>query len=111
MNWLYLLSVVVSAGCMATVDHRWKLCMFDERYGVGRTLVGIGGIFVLLFAADCVGIRWDVFHKGDSPYMSHVQLFPHMPLEEIFFLLFLGYFTLIIVSAADRLLGREGSDA
>jgi lycopene cyclase domain-containing protein len=58
-------------------------------------------------AWDAAGIALGVFARGGSPWMTGVVLAPELPLEEVFFLLFLGYLTLVLVFGARVLLDRR----
>ena len=68
---------------------------------------------MLFFLAwDAVGIATGVFLKGDSPALLGIDLAPHLPLEEIFFLTFLCYLALVVWAGAERVLDRlQGTDA
>lgn len=99
MQFLYLASILFSASGMAILDYRYKLAFF---YDARRTwlvlLVGLA-VFALW---DAAGIALGIFFSGHSPYMSGIYLAPEFPIEELFFLLFLCYFTLIIYRLARR---------
>ena len=76
MNWSYLVGIIFSFLGMVVLDFRHRLAVWD--------------IF---------GISLGIFLSGHSPYMSGVYLFPEFPLEELFFLLFLSYFSLVVYRA------------
>ena len=100
----YLLAILVSAGGIAIIDARWRLAAWKSP---GRTaaVVAVGVAFFL--AWDAVGISTGVFLKGDSPLFTGVDLAPELPLEEVFFLLFLCYLALVLWAAALRLVERR----
>ena len=101
MSWLYLASIVVSMVCMGLVDHRWRLFLFDRpRVALAAVLVG----FVLFLAWDLVAIEIGVYGKGDSTAMSGIDVAPHLPVEELFFITFLCYVTGVFHGLFTRLL-------
>lgn len=108
MPGLYLLAILVSAAGIALLDRRFRLAFWAAR---GRTLatVAIGVVFFL--AWDAAGILTGVFVKGDSELYTGVMLGPELPLEELFFLAFLCYLTLVCWTAAIRVLARRGDTA
>jgi lycopene cyclase domain-containing protein len=105
MQALYLLAILVSAGCMGLVDWRYRL--FAPRVGRAKAVILTAGVALVFFAADCVGIAAGIFTKGASPWMTGVELFPHMPLEEIAFLLFFAYVSFLAAGWA-ALTGEKG---
>jgi lycopene cyclase domain-containing protein len=99
MPGVYLAAILASAAGILLIDRRWRLAAWAAP---GRTLaaVGIGTAFFL--AWDAVGISTGVFVKGDSPLYIGIDIAPHLPLEEIFFLAFLCYLALVTTAAAGR---------
>lgn len=93
MQFSYLAAIVFSMSGMVTLDWRYKLALF---YTTRRTLITLA-ISVLIFILwDILGISLGIFFSGKSPYMSGIYLAPEFPLEELFFLTFLCYFTLVM---------------
>lgn len=90
MSWLYLGFLVTSTVCMGLVDRRWRLFLFD-RPRAALAAVGVG--FVLFLVWDLVAIELALYSKGESPAMTGIDLAPHLPLEELFFITFLCYLT------------------
>lgn len=101
---LYLGAILVSAAGIAALDRRFRLAFW---HAPGRTAaaVAIGVAFFLVW--DAVGIATGVFYKGDSPLFVGVDVAPEIPLEEIFFLGFLCYLTMVCWTAAMRTLDRR----
>jgi lycopene cyclase domain-containing protein len=95
--WLYLLSLLVASGCLLIIDHRFKLAFW---YNAKRTSLTLGICVVLFIIWDILGISFNIFFDGSSPYMLPVRLLPHFPLEELFFLFLLVYVTLIVYRGA-----------
>lgn len=100
---LYLAAILVSAAGVAVLDWRFRLAAWRHP---GRTAaaVAIGTVFFLLW--DAAGIALGIFVKGDSAALVGIDLAPHLPLEEPFFLAFLCYLALVVWAGADRLVTR-----
>ena len=98
-NYTYIAALLFCLGCMVLVDYRFKLGFFDKPKQTAVVLV-VG--LTLFMAWDIAGISLGIFLSGTSPYMSGWFLGPHFPVEEIFFLLFLCYFTLIIYRIGEQ---------
>ena len=93
MTWLYLLAIVGSTLCMGLVDHRWGLFLFARpRRAV---LVVVAGV-VFFLAWDLVALNLDIYRRGESPAMTGIELVPDLPLEELFFVVFLCYLTMVL---------------
>ena len=100
----YLLAILVSAGGIAIIDARWRLAAWKSP---GRTAAAVAIGVAFFLAWDAVGISTGVFLKGDSPLFTGVDLAPELPLEELFFLIFLCYLALVLWAAALRLVERR----
>ena len=99
MQWLYLAVLVFSFFGMLTLDKRYSLALFyDRRATIVSVLVGVA----LFVAWDIIGIVRGIFFSGNSPFMSGIYLGPEFPIEEIIFLSFLCYFTLIMYRIGQR---------
>lgn len=104
MPGLYLAAIVISAAGIVVLDRRFRLAFFDAP-GRSAGVILVGVVFFLLW--DAVGIAARVFAKGDSVLFTGVDVAPEIPLEEVFFLAFLSYLTLMLWVAAARLLARR----
>ena len=93
MPWLYLASIVFSMFGMVVTDWRYKLAFWkDVRRSILTIAVGAG----LFIVWDIFGISLGIFFSGHSAFMSGIYLAPEFPIEELFFLVFLCYFTLVV---------------
>lgn len=100
-----LLASLVGTGLL---DRRFRLFLFaDARRALA--VLGVGLAFLLLW--DLGGIGLGVFHRGESRWMSGVELAPDLPVEEVGFLVLLCYVTMTLYAAALRLLGRREAGA
>jgi lycopene cyclase domain-containing protein len=102
---IYLLAILVSAAGIAVIDARFRLAAWRAPL---RTALAVAAGVVFFLAWDAVGIATGVFLKGDSPAFTGIDIAPQLPLEELFFLTFLSYLSLVVWSAALRLLSSRG---
>ena len=93
MGFVYLSAILFSTFGMATLDHKFKLAFFHDRFRAALTIATGVLIFILW---DIAGIALGIFSAGASQYMTGFFLAPDFPIEELFFLTFLCYFTLIL---------------
>ena len=104
MTFLYLGALLVSLGCIALLDWRFRLFLWRDPRRAALVLV----IGVAFFAAwDLLGIGWGVFRRGDAVILTGLQLAPEFPIEELVFLTFLCYLTMLLVLGAARLLAAR----
>ncbi len=94
MSWLYPTALLVSLAGMATLDARYRLFLWRlPRRAV--LVVGLGLVFFVVW--DLAGIALGLFRHLDSPYATGLMLAPHLPVEEIVFLVFLSYLTMVLL--------------
>ncbi|HJB62688.1 MAG TPA: lycopene cyclase domain-containing protein [Candidatus Microbacterium pullistercoris] len=104
MSGVYAVCLLVSTACMALLDIRFAL-VFRRRPVASAVALIVGVVF---FAAwDAVGIGLGVFRHLDSRWATGILLAPEFPIEELLFLVFLTYLTLILVSGWKRLRERK----
>lgn len=91
MQYYYLLALLVSLCGLAYADRRYKLVLFREP----KLAAGLLLITVCFFLSwDIAGIVYGVFSTNQD-WVSGVHIIsPDLPIEEIFFLVLLGYTTL-----------------
>ena len=112
----YLLILIILIACIATLDARWRLFVFSQPVPALVTLLAGTGIFLLW---DVIAIDQGIFLHRDSPLMTGAMLGDQLPLEEAFFLVFLCYQTMVLVtgflrwrsSRQPNRAGRPTSDA
>ena len=85
---LYLLALLVSLTGMVVLDRRFGL-FFWRAPVVAAAVLAIGVVFFL--AWDLWGIGAGIFYRGETDFMTGLQLAPELPVEEVFFLTFLCY--------------------
>ncbi|MDU0347202.1 lycopene cyclase domain-containing protein [Microbacterium sp. KSW2-29] len=99
MPGIYLGAILFSLVGMMLIDLKYSLAL---RVAPVRTTLTVLISTSFFLAWDLVGIATGVFVKGDSPLFVGVTLAPHLPLEEVFFLLFLSYLAVVMVAVFER---------
>ncbi|MDQ1083843.1 MULTISPECIES: lycopene cyclase domain-containing protein [Microbacterium] len=99
MPGIYLGAILFSLVGMMLIDGKYSLVLWVAPVRAAATVL-VGTAFFL--AWDLVGIVTGVFVKGESPLFVGVELAPHLPLEEVFFLLFLSYLSLVMFAVFER---------
>lgn len=103
MSLAYLSALLVSLTGLVIVDLRWALFFWRDPARATFTLAA-GVAFFL--TADLAGIGLGIFLLGDGPYLSGVLLAPELPVEELLFLVFFCYLTMVLHSTVMRWQGR-----
>lgn len=104
MTGLYLAAIVASMLGVGLIDRRHKLALFGGFARRTAGLVAAGVTFFVLW--DILGIQFGAFFRGESSAYIGVELLPELPLEEVFFLTFLSYLSLVAWRAAVQLRAR-----
>ena len=100
----YLGALLVSIGSMAAVDRRWRLFLWaDARRGA---VVMVAGIAMFL-SWDAVAIGQGFFQRGLGKALTGIWIAPHMPIEELFFVTFLCYLTMVLHGAVQHVLASR----
>jgi len=102
MAFAYLTFLLLSIVCMVLCDWRFPLAFFADARRAALLSAAVVALFLLW---DALGIATGTFFRGDSPFMTGVELAPEMPLEEPIFLFFLTYLTLNVTSGARKVVG------
>ncbi len=101
---IYLLVLLLVIGCMVLVDARWKLFVFARPVAALAVLI-VGTAFFLMW--DVAAIAAGIFLHRDSPLMTGIMVADQLPLEEVFFLFFLCYQSMILFTGARKVLHRR----
>ncbi len=103
----YLAALLVALTGMVLLDRRFGL-FFWRRPTVAAIVLVAGVLFFL--AWDLAGVNLGVFFRGETSFMTGVQVAPEVPLEEVFFLTLLCYLTMNVYSFVEqRLPSRRSS--
>ena len=100
-------ALLLSIACMVMLDARFRLVLWRDT--ARSTLVLAGGVaFFLVW--DVVALMRGFYHGGDSAAMTGLELAPDLPVEELLFITFLCYCTLVIHGLLSVLIerGEEG---
>ncbi|BAJ76094.1 hypothetical protein MTES_3130 [Microbacterium testaceum StLB037] len=99
MPGIYLGAILFSLAGMIAIDLKFSLAL---RVAPLRTTAAVVIATAFFLVWDAVGIITGVFVKGESPLFVGVELAPHLPLEEVFFLLFLSYLSIVMYAVFQR---------
>ena len=96
---LYLAALLIALIGMVVLDRRFRL--FFWRDARRATIVLVAGVLFFL-VWDLLGVGLGVFFRGETSFMTGLQVAPEVPLEEVFFLTLLCYLTMNVYGALDR---------
>jgi lycopene cyclase domain-containing protein len=88
MSLLYLLALLVALAGMVVLDRRFRLFFWRSVRRASVVLV-VGVVFFLVW--DLSGIGLGIFFRGETSFMTGLQVAPELPVEELFFLTLLCY--------------------
>jgi lycopene cyclase domain-containing protein len=104
VSFAYLGALVLALAGMVVLDRRFRLFFWlDARRA---TIVLVAGL-VFFLAWDLAGVGLGIFFRGETEFMTGLQIAPEVPLEEVFFLALLCYLAMNAFAAASRLLDRR----
>ena len=99
MSLLYLAALLIALTGMVLLDRRFRLFFWaDARRAALVMLVGVA-FFV---AWDLAGIGLGVFFRGETVFMTGLQVAPELPVEELLFLTLICYLTMNAYRLATR---------
>lgn len=107
MGILYLAALLISLFGMVMLDRRFRLFFFADARRAAIVLT-VGVAFFL--AWDLVGIGAGVFFRGETSFMTGLQVAPELPIEEPFFLTLLCYLTMNLVGFISRMLRARDTE-
>ncbi|PFG30636.1 lycopene cyclase domain-containing protein [Paramicrobacterium agarici] len=101
---IYAGCLLVSLTCIGLLDWRFRLALWRSPARSAAIII----VSVAFFAVwDVAGIALGVFRHTESQWATGILLAPHFPVEELIFLVFLSYLTLVMLSGSTRLLARR----
>ena len=104
----YLGVLLAGIACMALLDARFRLVFgAPGRRRRRRAIVVLAIGLVFFLAWDVAGIALGIFHRGENAVSTGILLAPELPLEELVFLGFLCYLTLVLYTGALRLIAAK----
>ena len=108
MGLLYLVALAIALTGMVMLDRRFGLFFWRSARTAAVVLVA-GVAFFLVW--DLFGIRLGIFFRGETDFMTGLQLAPELPIEEVFFLTLLCYLTMNLYGALELLRARRAERA
>jgi lycopene cyclase domain-containing protein len=96
---LYLAALLVALTGMVLLDRRFTL--FFWRDARRASIVLAAGVLFFL-AWDLAGVGLGIFFRGETEFMTGLQVAPEIPVEEVFFLALLCYLTMNLFGAFSR---------
>jgi lycopene cyclase domain-containing protein len=103
-GFVYIIGLMISIFGMVTLDRRFGLFFWRDTARAGVVLAA-GVLFFL--AWDLAGISLGIFFRGQTSFMTGLQLAPELPVEEVFFLILLCYLSMNAYAAAGMLADRS----
>jgi lycopene cyclase domain-containing protein len=104
MHLSYLTTLLLALGCVGLVDRRWRLVLWcDGRRGAAVLASGV----VFFLAWDVVAVRQGFYRRGGDEVMTGLQVAADVPVEEVFFVAFLCYVTVVLHTLVHRLLSAR----
>jgi lycopene cyclase domain-containing protein len=101
---LYLVALGIALTGMVMLDRRFGLFFWRDARRASIVLIS-GVVFFVVW--DIAGISQGIFFRGETDFMTGLQVAPELPVEEIFFLTLLCYLTMNAYSAVDQWRSRE----
>ena len=99
MGILYFVALAIALTGMVVLDRRFTLFFWRD---VRRaTIVLIAGV-AFFVVWDIAGIGLGIFFRGETDFMTGLQVAPELPVEELFFLTLLCYLTMNLYGFATR---------
>jgi lycopene cyclase domain-containing protein len=103
----YLATLLLALAGMVAVDRRWRLVLWSDPR---RAVLVLAAGMVLFLAWDLVAVHHGFYRRGGTSLMTGVEVADEVPLEEVFFVLFLCYVTLVLHRLLYRFVfGHAGS--
>ena len=99
MGILYLVALAISITGMVLIDRRWRLFFWRDARRAAIVLA-VGIVFFVVW--DLFGIGLGIFFRGETSFMTGLQVAPELPVEELFFLTLLCYVTMNVYGLLTR---------
>ena len=99
MGLVYLAALLVSLTGMVVLDRRFRLFFWVAPVRAAIVLA-VGIAFFVTW--DLFGIGLGIFFRGETSFMTGIQVAHELPVEELFFLALLCYVTMNLYGATTR---------
>ena len=107
MTFVYLGVLVAGIACMVLLDRRFRLVFWSAEVGAARAALVLAAGVVFFLVWDLAGIGLGIFFRAENAVSTGILLAPELPLEELVFLTFLAYLTLVLYTGAVRALAAR----
>ena len=107
MSWAYVAFVLLSTAGMAVLDVRYRLVLVGDAARRRRSLVVLACGATTFLVWDLLAIQRGFYERGDSPGMTGIEVAAELPVEELFFIAFLCYLTLVLHALVRLPLGQR----
>lgn len=107
MTLLYLLALLIALTGMVMLDRRFGLFFWRDPWRAAIVLV-VGIVFFL--AWDVAGVEMGIFFRGETEFMTGLQVWPEIPIEEVFFLTLLCYLAMNLYGIRGSRLSRRAPE-
>jgi len=104
MRGWYLVALLVSLAGVALLDARHRLFVW-HRPRRALTVVAVGAGLFLCW--DAVAIAAGMFERGRGAALLGIEVAPHLPVEELVFVTFFSYLTMVVFTATHRLVAAR----
>src|SRR3954454_2411609 len=104
IGWTSLATLVLGLGCMVATDRRWRLVLWAHPV---RGVVVLGAGMAVFVTWDLAALHLDLYRPGDSAVATGAEVAPGLPVEELFFIGFLCYLSLVLQRLLNLLLERQ----
>jgi lycopene cyclase domain-containing protein len=100
MKGWYLVVLLVSLAGVMLLDARHRLFVWDRP----RRALAVLAVGVALFLTwDVLAIGRGFYERGRSDALLGAELAPHLPVEELVFVTFFAYLTMVVFTGTHRL--------
>ena len=103
MGILYLLALLIALTGMVVLDRRFRLFFWSD-WVRAVVVLPLGVAFFLVW--DLFGIGFGIFFRGETAFMTGLQIAREVPIEELFFLTLLCYLTMNLLAGVQVIAGR-----
>jgi lycopene cyclase domain-containing protein len=106
MSGAYLAAELAALAGVVVIDARLRLFFWADARRAAVVLV-IGVVFFLLW--DLVAIGAGFYGRGAGGALLGIEVVPHLPLEELVFVTFLSYVTMVVLALVRRALAARAA--
>jgi len=106
MRGWYLVALLVSLGGVVALDARHRL--FAWAHPRRALAVLVAGV-TLFLAWDAVAIARGFYARGSGSTLLGVEVAPHLPVEELVFVTFFSYLTMVVFTATHRVVAGRAA--